>query len=238
MRYHILIGSLFFAMVFSTCKKNNNNSSTNTPSANNAISGIFFNIRQVMNFVPTGTINTTSIKVTNTYFEPAVTTSQVYGSPYADVGDVYINASKLIKTTNPFTYDGVIAGDYPLTYSITGNGSFPALAFSDNGSLAPGFSNYDQFPNSVSKSAGLTFTLNNLVNTSTVEVLLNNNSFAFTNNIINITAAQLSAVSTSTFASIQIKCVLVNSASLSGGGKTFQYSGVFYYQKNGISILP
>jgi hypothetical protein len=239
MRYQILIFGFITALLCTFCKKNAQPANeAEQPAPTNMINGIFVNTHQVNNNVPSGTLNTTSIVMNNVFFEPATGIYDLAGKNYADVGKVFVNQKETNKASNPFFYTYDIHEGYPLTYSITGKDNFAPLNFNDSGSAAAGFSNYDQFPNSISKTAGLTFTLANLVNTNAVEVSINNTSFGFLGNIINISSAELSTIATSTFSTVRITCKPTNNYFLYTGGKVFLYTGTFIYFKQGVSITP
>jgi hypothetical protein len=165
-------------LAFSSCNKNKSTPSSNSSASSNTstvspaptpslTSGLFFYVFHIQEYQQFNILDY-SLNTTNDFYEPAI----VYGSlPLipTDAGTATVNGTvmnKLIHSPTSASYATADTyTDFPLAYAISGNGTVPAMSFTDTGSSMPRFSNYLQFPNSISKSAGITFSLQNLVNT-------------------------------------------------------------------------
>ncbi len=240
----ILASLIIFTIV--SCKKKtnttNSGSTTNTTTANDGLSGGFIFQRSVYNS-PSAASNTVLIQVGSAYFFNSPVVS-IVGQPYSDVGTVTINNTKLDKQTTSgngaaYSYYGEGINSTPLVISASGTSAFAATTFTDSGSFFPDFSNIDQFPSVISKSVGVNFTLNNLVNTTITELTILGKSISFTqNNVLTISPSNLSSVSTTTYATLTFKCMSTASKTQTFNGKNYDFNYSTTYYKSGIKIVP
>src|SRR6185436_10463282 len=114
---------------------------------------------------------------------------------------------------------------YPLAFNIGGAGNFKATSFTQNSGYVPSFSNADQLPDSVSKSSGFNFTLNNLANTASLTVELGNARKDVTGNTVSFSSGELNGVNVSS--NVQLLVNLINSGNqtVTHGGKDYWLSG-------------
>lgn len=221
-----------------SCAKKQSKTSAPLP-APILISGGFIYNQITTNSVPQ-TTNATQIQCVCYFFNPPIDYMNSYGVSYVDVGAVTINAVTLQKSFYqpgvPNYFSNSIT-TLPLNVSISGSSNFLATTFTDNGNFFPSFTNSNQLPNSISKSAGLTFSLSNLVNTILTDVTIGNITNSFMGNVISFSPSQLSALSTSTFSTIKIKCQSTTNT-LAFGNKNYSTTNTLSYAKQGISIVP
>lgn len=244
-RYKSIINfSIIFllACLNTTCKKETGNKTVASPPT--LIDGIFVYNHNITKF---GAFSN-SIYIKNEFFSPAV--SNIIGVAYADIGTIYANNILLkkdfVSPGSPSYQNDTICAPFPITYSISGGSGFSAATFVDNGTNSPAFTNYNAVPDTIYKSAGLTFTLNNPTNISITKVTINNTDFTSMNNIVTISAAQLSSIQSSTFATVIVNCLNtnnINNALYGGqlinlGSKKFLSTINFTYTKMGVVVKP
>jgi hypothetical protein len=226
----------------STTNSANSGSTTNSTTAGSGISGGFIFQRYIYN-LPSSSTNTTLIQVGVAYFFSSPVIS-IVGQPYTDAGTVTINNIKLDKQATPgngaaYSSDGEYINALPLIISISGTSSFAATTFTDSGSFFPDLSNIAQFPAVISKSVGLSFVLNNLVNTTTTELTIGGKSISFTqNNTLTINPSDLSSVATTTSTTLIFKCISTASQKQTFNGKIYDFNYSTTYYKNEIKIVP
>ncbi|MCB0410428.1 MAG: hypothetical protein KDD29_09430, partial [Flavobacteriales bacterium] len=226
-------------LTFNGCKKKKKD--TNTNSQPLLYSGQFIYNHSITNSIVTNSVFS-SISINDVFFYPAVDFYSTFGLDYYDVGDVSVNGKKLYKsvfspTSAAYSQDTTYT-TFPLNYLIEGKGGFTATSFVDNGDACAGFSNCLQFPDTLLKSAGLNFTLTNLVNTSLVEVGIGNQTFTFNSPIISITASQLSSIPTTTQSNVRVKCTNAFQTVKVFDNRAYHITSTFQYSIFGGVILP
>ena len=135
---------------------------------------------------------------------------------------------------NFYSYGGGSITTTPLNISISGGGGFSPTNYSDDN--FPSFSNFNQLPTIISKSAGFTFTFNNLINTTLTEVFVSNISQQFQGNTVTFIPSQLNGLSIGNFATLKVKCSNLIYPSIYLGGKNFVNVYTTEYYISGITI--
>lgn len=236
MKNIIVITSVVITL-FSCSKKQ----SSASPQSTNTVNGAFV-YSNIISTNIVSNVSDTAIQAYCLFYNTPINPNNGNIGNYTDAGFVSINSITLQKTflqaNRPVYNDTTNAiTSFPLTIAISGSSNFGSTYFIDNGNWMPNYTNYNQLPNSISKSAGFTYSLSNLVNTAVTEVTIGNIKQSYTTNIISFSPAQLASISTSTFTSIEIKCTSTETLQ-SFAGNAYSCTGVFTYQKAGISITP
>lgn len=222
------------------CKKDELSSSNNSNTS--LIIGGETVTRTITKHLQTNTSDTI-LGINFMYFYPATDIISGTGAYPYDVGSVsvnsvifqkyyyYPNSPSYSDTTNTFK-------TFPLNISISGNGSVHPYSYTDNGNWIPSFSNTSQIPTTISKSAGVTFTLSNVVNNPDgIEVYLDNCIANCSNNVVTFTPNKLNVVSTSTTAVLRITCKWGYSVR-EISGNNYYCGGEFKYNIYGITVTP
>jgi hypothetical protein len=177
------------------------------PTSNLLYGGFIYN-QNIVKTSPTSSI-TTQISPIAYFFNPPVDPNATFGLSYADVGAVSMNAvglKKLQVGNGSVQYIDSTGGinTVPVSVSISGSGGFAAMSFTDNN--FPSISNFEQMPQVISKSAGVTIMLNNLVNTTMTEITIGNVTQSTQSNSLTFSASQLSSFSPGGSTILNVKC--------------------------------
>lgn len=224
----ILFTITIVSVLLSNCKKKEENPNTTTSSSNidpNTFVGVFI----------TGTYTSNLAGSTSQFFR---VTSRFYSQPSFNIyqaNEITLGAVKVNNDT--LTHFGVTG--YQLmtpttmtnlsidTWSVTGGNGIQSFNHTNNNSF-PNCSNFNVLPDSVSKTSGYTFTINNISNMTWGVVSFGDgvsNAFTYTlssgSNTINITSGQLSAMATGTLGSINIQ--MQNAVTATASGQNFRF---------------
>ena len=157
------------------------------------------------------------------------------------IGTVTVNNKDMSidRFNNGFRYlnhENIVS--LPMDFSIKSQDGNNLLFYRDYGDKLPSFSNYSDIPNSINMHTGFTFTLNNVLNTSSVTVAFYGTSIVrtFTNNVIYFPPATLDSIGASSYQILMIYLQNANVYDYQVNGKKFEcnYSSNFEYR--GISI--
>lgn len=233
--------------IITSCKKNANppltNNTTNTTQQNSHIVSGGFTINKRININAQTQLGDTIIESSYLFYSPAYDLDSWTGALSCNVGNVFINNIQLQKSIpipGCMTYQDSTTNlkTFPLNFSVLGSTNFSSSTFTITDNWEPVFSNFNQVPTTISKSAGCTFTLSNLSNNSLgTEVYLGNLLCSTTGNVISYTPAQLSGVPVSSTVLMRI--------TLKGGdtyilldGKNYLIQGELRYYYSNINVIP
>ena len=234
---------LFISLFICSCKKKSDPHISDTLSQNSHNINGSFTINQRIDIDAQTQLGDTVIESSFLFFYPAFNLNSGTGNISYDVGNVIINSIQLkkmfVQPGGPIYEDSTSnLKTFPLNFSVSGNGNYSSDAFTITNNWVPSFSNFNQIPTTISKSAGCSFTLNNLINNSFgTEVYLGNILCSTNSNVITYTPSQLS--------SIPISSTVLMRITLQGGdtyqtinGKTYWIQGEVRYFYSNINIVP
>ncbi len=233
-----IITLLALAIAFIACKKPSTEPKITTPNTAPPVK-IFgaVNYNQYLLYDALGGVATSSLGFNCKFFEAGISEVAINTASASNVGSVYVN-NKLTRRTNTNTYidSGFVYASFPLTYSISGAGSFSTTSFTDSGIGFASTNNFSSFPNTISKSAGLSYTLTNFSNVSSGTFYIGTTSFSVSNNVISITPSQLSSLSSTLTTSISLVLLSNNPTNLNFSQKNYSFNHGVTYVKQGISV--
>ncbi len=155
-----------------------------------------------------------------------------------DIGNLVLNGSQMSKDKfgSGLMYKGATR-NLPLDITIKGS-SDSVLFYRDYADKFPSFSNYKDVPKQIDMKAGFSFTLNNLVNTSSVTVYFYGGNFSrtFTNNVIYFSPALLDSISASSYVILNINLTGDKNYAYFLQGKKFECTYNANYDFRGITI--
>ena len=238
---------LFLLTIVSCNKKNNTTSPSSTTSNPQALVPDSFNVLFSTSLLYTVTATSTS---TLNYIENYALASNSYFSnfthnlsgPLINMDTVRLNGKILVNTSFPnpnFYIDS--SSNYmfgPYIWKTTG-GAFPALTFTNTDTYC-NYTNYTSWPDTISKSNGLSLSLTGTGNADDVWIYLSNTQSTVMSASVNVligsspsysfSPASLSAISTASDAVISIEFYTNNIQTISG--KRINFRNRTIYAKN------
>jgi hypothetical protein len=233
---------LVIGLCIASCKKKADPPLADLPTQNSQYINGGFTISQRIDINAQTQLGDTVIEGGFLFFHPAYDLNSGTDIPSYDVGNVTVNGIELKKSflqPGAPIYEDSTANlkSFPLNFFVSGNGNYSSDAFTITNNWIPSFSNFSQIPTTISKSAGCTFTLNNLVNNSFgTEVYLGNILCSTNSNIITFSPSQLF--------SVPVSSNLLMRITLKGGdtyqtinGRTYWIQGEVRYYYSNITIV-
>lgn len=247
----IISFSLFIFWVTLSCKKKNvsqpppqNNPIANSPysvSTVTVFSGFFSSVKRTEYYNKTKIINSN------------VTLASFFSSPVSIVNNSGIRINSLYHSGQTMNYDTTWKnyGSYEAfnfnseLWQVMGANGIPSFNFWNN--IVPSCDNFNTLPDSVSVSAGFTFSINNVTNVTTnglelqiydgTTILLNSIKPIFNgNNVITVTPIELTNVSLDGEGLI-VYISLTNVQDLNFYGSNFRFSKANQFSKK-IKVYP
>lgn len=246
---HLIITTLAFVLVFSSCKKENNAPApTNTNPINNSNS-LFYGVLTTgtsTNGV-SGYTETTISQYANAYFSSSATQYMIPATA-VQVGSVYLNNDTLsyMSSIGLYMYIPYTPLNFAsATWSVNGANGIPSFTYANTNSY-PSFDTAT-LPDTISKSLGFTVNVNNVSNNFTSATFVVSDgtgllagiytaSLQSGNNTVAVTSANLTNFSTSASMNV-IEITLQKDIVVNISGKNFKFINQTQQTKE-IVIVP